>query len=148
MVTIIPSYLYSIVASLIVGAIIVSCCAIAMTNLRNSAVTQQLTNVDQYVATQSLILINDVTRNEQNASQILDLPAAIGNREYWISLTKDSSVACIESGFGSVAIQSQPRIYIPANVATSGTYVSGWGTAVLECCFQNQTVTLTLTRSD
>ena len=148
MVTIIPSYMYSIVASLIVGTIIVSFCAVAMTNIRNDAINQQLTNVDQYVAIQSLILINHVTQSEENASQILDLPASIGNQEYWIALTNDSSLAFVESGFGSVAIQNQPQIYIPANVAASGVYISGWGTPVLQCGYKNQTVTLTLTRSD
>ena len=117
-------------------------------NIRNDAINQQLTNVDQYVAAQSLILINQVTQNEQNASQILDLPAAIGNQEYWISITNGSSLAFVESGFGSVAMQSQPQIYIPANVAAFGHYVSGWGTAALQCGYTNQTLTLTLTRSD
>ena len=148
MVTIIPSYMYSIVASLIVGTIIVSFCAVAMTNIRNDAINQQLTNVNQYVATQSLILINHVTQNGQNESQVLDLPAAIGNQQYWISITQDTSLAGVESGFGSIALQSQPQTYIPANVAASGAYFSGWGTAVLQCGYKNQTVTLTLTRSD
>jgi len=148
MVTIIPGYMYSIVAALIVGTIIVSSCALAMTSLRNNAINQQLANVDEYVATQSLILINHVTENGQNATQILDLPTAIGNQEYWVSLAGDSSSAWVESGFGSAVIQSQPQIYIPANAAASGVYVSGWGMAVLQCCFQNQTVILTLTRTD
>lgn len=147
MVTIIPGYMYSIFAALIVGTIIVTSCTVAMTNLKNEATNQQLSNVDEYVATQSLTLINQVNENGQNATQVLDPPPSIGNKEYWISLANDSSSAWVESGFGSFAVQSEPEIYIPANVAASGAYVSGWGNAILRCYIQNQTVTLTLTES-
>jgi hypothetical protein len=140
--------MYSIFAALIVGTIIVTSCAVAMTSLRNDAVNQQLSNVDEYIATQSLTLINQVNENGQNATQVLDLPTAIGNQEYWVSLDNDSSSAWVESGFGSAAMQSEPEIYIPADVSASGAYVSGWGNALLQCCIQNQTVTLTLTESD
>lgn len=147
MVTIIPGYMYSIFAALIVGTIIVTSCAVAMTNLKNEATNQQLSNVDEYVATQSLTLINKVNENGQNATQVLDPPTSIGNQEYWISLANDSSSAWVESGFGSFTVQSAPEIYIPADVAASGAYVSGWGSAILQCYIQNQTVTLTLTES-
>ncbi len=146
MVTIIPSYVYSIVAALIVGTIIVSSCVLSMANIKTDAINQQLANVDEYVATQSLILINHVTENGQNSTQILNLPTEIGNQEYWISITNDSSNAWVESGFGTVPIQNQPQIYIPADTAASGTFVSGWGRAIIQCSYQNQTVTLTLTR--
>ena len=91
---------------LIVGTIIVTSCAVAMTNLKNEAANQQLSNVDEYVATQSLTLINQANENGQNATQVLDLPTAIGNQEYWISLANDSSSAWVESGFGSFSCQS------------------------------------------
>ena len=50
MVTIIPGYVYSIFAALIVGAIIVGSCSVSMVNVRNEAENQQLANVDEYVA--------------------------------------------------------------------------------------------------
>ncbi len=115
-----------------------------MLNLRNVADNRQLVNIDEYVAAQSLILITHVTQEDQNVTQFLTLPTQIGNHEYSIAITNDSSSACVESGFGS-AVKNQPQISIPADVAASGTYVSGWGRAVLRCYCQNQTVTLILT---
>src|SRR5208283_2239553 len=144
MVTIIPSYVYSIFAALIVGAIIVSSCSLSMVNVRNEAESQQLANVDEYVAAQSLTLVTHVIEDGQNATQLLDLPSQIGNQEYSISIANDSSSAWVESGFGA-AVQSQPQIYIPAEINASGTFVSVWGRAFLQCYYQNQIVTLTLT---
>jgi hypothetical protein len=144
MVTIIPGYVYSIFAALIVGAIIVSSCSLSMVNVKNEAESQQLANIDEYVAAQSLTLITHVTEDGQNATQFLDLPSQIGNQEYSISIANDSSSAWVESGFGA-AVQSQPQIYIPAEINASGAFVSGWGRAFLQCYYQNQIVTLTLT---
>jgi hypothetical protein len=144
MVTIIPGYVYSIFAALIVGAIIVASCSAAMVNVKNEAENQQLANVDEYVAAQSLTLIMHVTEDGQNATQFLNLPSQIGDQEYSISIANDSSSAWVESGFGA-SVQSQPQIYIPAEISASGTFVSGWGRAFLQCCYENQTVILTLT---
>ncbi len=143
MVTIIPGYVYSIFAALIVGAIIVSSCSLSMVNVKNEAESQQLANIDEYVATQSLTLITHVTEDGQNTTQFLDLPSQIGNQEYSISIANDSSCAWVESGFGA-AVQNQPQIYIPAEINASGTFVSGWGRAFLQCYYQNQIVTLKL----
>ena len=145
MVTLIPGYIYSILAAVIVGTIVVSSCTLMLASLKSEALSQQLANVDEYVAAQSLNLVNHVTENGQNATQILNLPTEIGNRAYWISINNDGSNAWVESGFGATAIGSRPQIYIPADVAASGTFVSGWGSATLHCVYQNQTVTLTLT---
>lgn len=144
MVTIIPGYVYSIFAALIVGAIIVGSCSVSMVNVRNEAENQQLANVDEYVAAQSLTLVAHVTQDGQSASEFLNLPSQIGNQEYSISIVNDSSSAWVESGFGA-AVLSQPQIYIPAEVNASGTFVSGWGRPVLQCSYENQIVTLTLT---
>ncbi len=144
MVTIIPSYIYSIFAALIVGTIIVASCSLSMVNVKNEAERQQLANVDEYVAAQSLTLITHVTEDGQSTTQFLDLPSQIGNQEYSICIANDSSSAWVESGFGA-AVQSQPQIYIPAEISASGTFISGWGRAFLQCYYQNQTVILTLT---
>ena len=144
MVTVIPGYVYSIFAALIVGTIIVSSCSLSMVNVKNEAENQQLANIDEYVAAQSLNLATHVAEDGQNATQFLDLPSQIGNQEYSISITNDSSSAWVESGFGAT-VQNQPQIYIPAEINASGNFVSGWGRAFLQCYYQNQIVTLTLT---
>ncbi len=148
MVSIIPGYMYSIFAALIVGTIIVSTCSLAMVNVRNESASQQLKNVDEYVAARSLTLINQVANGGQNSTEYLNLPSQVGNREYWISLTNDSTGAWIESGFGSAVIGSDPQLSVPAQVAASGSFVSGWGRPLLECYWMNQTVCLTLLGDD
>jgi len=143
--SIIPSYLYSLFAALIVGTIIVYSCSLSTLNIKNEAESQQLANIDEYVATQSLTLLTHATEGNQNTTQFLDLPSQIGNQGYWVCIANDSSGAWVESGFGTIVIQSQPQIYIPAEISASGIFISGWGRAFLQCYYENQTVTLTLT---
>lgn len=142
--TIIPAYVYSLFSALVVGTIIIYACSLSTINIRNEAATQQLSNIDKYVATQSLTLLSHTIGDCQNSTQILDIPSAIGNERFWIRITNDSSGAWVESGFGTNATDSQHRMYIPATVAASGTFVSGSGRAVLECHFESQNATITL----
>ena len=143
--TIIPSYVYSLFAAIIVGSIIVYACSLSTLNIRNEAANQQLSNIDEYVATQSLTLLTHTTEDNQNSTQFLDIPSQVGNQPYWIRIANDSSSAWVESGFGTNVTSSQPRIYIPAKVDASGIFISGSGRPLLQCHFENQTVTLTLT---
>ena len=76
----IPSYVYSLFAALIIGVILVSSCSLSMENIKNQATKQQLTNIDEYVATQCLILVAHATGNIQNLTQFLDVPTQIGHR--------------------------------------------------------------------
>lgn len=142
----IPSYVYSLFAALIVGTIIVSSISISMANVKNKADNQQLNNIDEYVATQSLNLLTHVTQTQnQNSSQLLEIPSQIGNQRFWICIANDSSGAWVESGFGITVNLNQPKFSIPVQVDASGMFVSGSGSACLSCYFQNQSVVLTLT---
>ncbi len=143
--SIIPGYVYSIFAALIVGAIIVYACSIATLNVKNQASTQQLKNIDEYVATQSLTLLSHTTIDNQNTTLYLDIPSSIGNQRFWMRITNDSSGAWIESGFGTNVSSNNLPMSIPADVAASGSFISGSGSAKLLCTFENQTATLTLT---
>jgi hypothetical protein len=143
--SIIPGYVYSIFAALIVGAIIVYACSISTLNVKNQANIQQLKNIGEYVATQSLTLLSQTSENDQNSTRFLDIPSAIGNQRFWISIANDSSGAWVESGFGTIVSLENSQIKIPANVDASGYFISGSGRAILQCYFENQTATLTLT---
>ncbi|HTY74954.1 MAG TPA: hypothetical protein VMD05_05235 [Candidatus Nanoarchaeia archaeon] len=145
MVSIIPSYVYSLFAALVVGTILVSACSLSMVNIKNEAENQQLNNINEYVATQSITLLNQAVENRQNTSLILDLPTQIGNQEYWVFISNDSSAAWVESGLGTTATLSRPQTTIPASVTASGLYVSSWERPILNCICQNQTIILTLT---
>lgn len=141
----IPSYVYSLFAALIVGVIVVSACSLSMANLRNKAEIQQLTNIDKFVAAQSLTLISQTSGANQNSTQFVDIPSQVGNQIYWVCIGNDSSGGWVESGFGTTVNLSQPQVRIPADVAASGSFVSGYGRAFLQCSCVNQTVTLMLT---
>ena len=143
--SIIPGYVYSLFAALIVGAIIVYELQRFNAKREKRSRNQQLTNIDQYVATQSLTLLTMQRKDNQNINSILDVPTQVGNQIYWISIANDSSGAWVESGFGTTVNLSQPRIYIPAQVAASGVFISSYGRAFLNTHSENQTVTLTLT---
>jgi hypothetical protein len=144
--SIIPGYLYSIFAALIVGAIIVVTCSAAMTNIKNEAVTQQLTNIDKYVAAQSLMLIAHTTQEGQNSTQAITIPSQIGNERFWISLTNDLSGGWVASGFGVDINQNISYVSIPAAVVASGTFVSGSGRPLLCCYLQDNVVNLVITQ--
>ena len=142
--SIIPGWVYTLFAALVVGTIIVSACSLATVNVKNEAQNQQLTNIDEYVATQSLILLTHTTQDNQSATQFLNLPPSVGNQMYWVYIANDSSGAWVASGFGSNVSLSQPRIYIPAEVAASGFFISTYGRAFLQCYSMNQTLSLRL----
>jgi hypothetical protein len=140
----IPSYVYSLFATLIIGTIIVSSCSISMANVKNKADTQQLTNIGRYVATQSLILCASMGTN-QNSTQQLDIPTQVGNKQYWVSIANDSSGAWVQTGLGTSINSGQKRVRIPAEITASGLFISGYGRPYLKCTSKNQTVTLILT---
>ena len=143
--SIIPGYVYSLFAALIVGTIIVCSCSIIMLNVKDNAETQQLNNISNYIVTQSLLLLSQTDDTNSNSTQYLSIPNQIGVRQYWVRIANDSSKAWVESGFGSTIIPKQPDMYIPAKVSASGSYLSTSGRAFLNCQIENQTVVLTLT---
>ncbi len=143
--TIIPSYVYALFAALIVGAIIVYSCSLVALNIKNQASMHQLRNIDEYVATQSLVALSHTIEENQSSTQFIDVPSQVGNQIFWIQISNDSSSAWVESGFGTTVTSSDLHIDIPAAVNASGTFVSGSGRAILQCHFENQIATLTLT---
>jgi hypothetical protein len=143
--TIIPGYVYSLFAALLVGTIIVYSCSLATINIKNQAVTQQLKNIDEYVAAQTLTVLSHTNENNQNTTQYLDIPSTIGNERFWIRITNDSSGAWIESGFGTTVSENSLHLNMFATVNATGTFISGSGRAILQCSFENQIATLTLT---
>jgi len=143
--SIIPGYVYSLFAALLVGSIIVYSCSLSALNIKNQATNQQLKNIDEYVAAQSLTLLSHTTQDNQNTTQFLDIPSQVGNQRFWMQISNGSSGAWVESGFGTTVTSSEIHVNIPATVMASGIFISGSGRAVLQCHFVNQTATLTLT---
>jgi hypothetical protein len=143
--TIIPGYVYALFASVLVGVIIVYSCSVATVNIKNQASTQQLKNIDEYVAAQSLMVLSHTTEENQNTTQFLEIPSQVGNQMFWIQISNDSSGAWVESGFGTTVTSSDLHVSLPAAVNASGIFVSSSGRAILKCHFEDQIATLTLT---
>jgi hypothetical protein len=146
--TIIPGYVYSLFAALIVGVIVVYSCSIATLSIKADADAQQLKNIEQYVAAESLTLISHTTEESQNSTRYLDIPSQIGNQRFWIQLTNDSSTAWVTAGLGVIILSNDTHEVLPAKVEASGGFISGSGRAVLQCQFEDGFVALTLTKSD
>jgi hypothetical protein len=142
--SIIPSYIYTIFASILVGTIVISAVGLSTANIKQEAEKQQLSNVAKYVATKCLELTQQSIVNNVNSTIHLDLPTSIGNQQYWIRIANDSSKAWVEVGFGATASSSLQRAYIPSEVSTSGTYTSISGTPNLESYSDNSGVHLTI----
>jgi len=142
--SIIPSYVYTLFASIIVGTIVISACGLSTANMKSEAEKQQLSNIAEYVATESLELISHATAENLTSTLHLNVPQLIGNQRYWIKIANDSAKTWVEVGFGTTAISSEQRTYIPSEVAASGTYTSGSGATILECHSDISGVYLTL----
>jgi hypothetical protein len=64
----------------------------------------------------------------------LQMPVAIGNKQYWIQLRNNSASAWVEGGFGSVPVNgTELLVYLPKEASASGYYVGGYGAACLAC---------------
>ena len=142
--SIIPSYIYTLFASIIVGTIVISACGLSTANVKSEAEKQQLSNIAEYVATESLELISHTTAENLTSTLHLNVPPLIGNQRYWIKIANDSAKTWVEAGFGTTAFSSEQRAYIPSEVAATGTYTSGSGAAILECYSVSSGVHLTL----
>ena len=112
--------------------------------MKYEAEKQQLSNIADYVATESLELISHAAAENLTSTLHLDVPPLIGNQRYWIKMANDSAKAWVEVGFGTTVLSSGQLAYIPSDVAASGTYISGSGAVLLECYSDSSGVQLTL----
>ena len=143
--SLIPTYVYTLFAALVVGSIIVAGCTMETSGVKNQALNQQLTNIDQYVAAKSLALINQAVESGQNSTEVLGLPVEVSNQIYWVCLLNGESGALVKSGVGEVAVATGGGgVAIPAQVNASGVFVSSSCTAYLQCFVENQAVVLKL----
>lgn len=142
--SIIPSYIYTLFASIIVGTLVIAACGLSTSNLKHEAEKQQLSNIAEYVATESLELVSHAAAENLTSTIHLNVPQLIGNQRYWIKVANDSAKTWVEAGFGTTAVSSEQLAYIPSEVAASGAYTSGSGAAILECFSNSSGVQLTL----
>ena len=131
--SIIPSYVYTLFATIIVGTIVVSACGISTLNVRNEFTKQQLSSLSEYIAIEGLELIIQTKFNNVTSRLQLNIPDSIGNQIYWIRIMNSTLKSWVEAGFGETPFSSQQRTYIPSKIVASGAYFSGSGQLILEC---------------
>jgi hypothetical protein len=129
--SIIPSYVYTLFASAIVGTLIISMCGLSVANVKREAEEQQLLSITGYVVVKSMKLASYAPSENVTSTVRLNVPALIGNQRYWIRFQNDSSKAWVEAGF-STASSSGKRVLIPLEVAASGTCISDSNAAFIE----------------
>ena len=142
--SIIPSYVYTLFASIIVGTLIISMCGLSIANVKHEAEEQQLSSIAKYVAAKSMELASNVSAENLTLTAALSIPSTVGNQRYWIRILNDSSNAWVETGYGNAVLSSSQRAYIPVEMAASGTYISGSGIAVLDYSLSSSGSCLTL----
>ena len=131
--SIIPSYVYTLMASIVVGTLLIYAFDVSTIGTKNQAEEQQLTNIAEYVATKSCELVSATMAENLSASLRLELQPLIGDQRYWIQLGNDSLAGWIESGYGPTLSSTEHHVPIPFEVCAVGTYVSDSGTARLSC---------------
>jgi hypothetical protein len=130
--SIIPSYVYTLFASIIVGTLVISSCGLVIINVKAEAEMQKLINIADYVAAKSIKLASYIPADNLTLRTQLDIPSLIGGQRYWIQIKNSTLGVYVEAGFGVTPRLSPQRAYIASEAAASGSYVSGSGPVFIE----------------
>jgi len=128
------SYLYTFVALIAVSSLLVFSFMAYADALRVSSEVKQLKNLMNYVATKGTELLTLTLTTNATAEAFLQMPASVGNKQYWLQLRNDSSRAWLEGGFGNLPMEeTELRVYLPKEASATGCYIGGYGAASLKC---------------
>ncbi len=95
---------------------------------------RRLKNLMDQVAAKSTELITLTLVTNATAEDFIQMPSAIGNKQYWLQLRNDSANVWIEGGFGSTVLEGVDlRVYLPQEASATGFFVGGYGAAHIEC---------------
>jgi hypothetical protein len=142
--SIIPSYVYTLFASVIVGTLIICTCGLSISDVKRQAEEQQLSSIVSYVTSKSMELISSTPAENLTSTAWLNLPTAIGGQAYWVRFTNDTSEAWIIVGLAASAEAGGHQMVIPSDVSASGTFKSSSGRAMLRCYSDNEGIHLTI----
>jgi hypothetical protein len=102
--------------------------------LRVSSEAKQLTNLVDHVAARSAELLALASVTNSTSEAYVQMPAAIGSKQYWLQLQNDSTRIWIEGGLGNVPVEgSEIHAFLPGKGSASGRYVGGYGAACIRC---------------
>ncbi len=143
--TLAPSYIYAFFALVTVSSILISSYAAYTTTLRTIPEIEQLKNLLNHVASKGYELTALTAATNSTLEATLQLPTAIGNKQYWIRLRNEGSKAWVEGALGTIhAGNVTNRVYLPKTIVAMGNYSSGYGPVLLESYLDGATITLSL----
>ncbi len=131
---IVPSHLYTFIAMIAVSTLLVLSFTAYTSVLRSSSETGRLKDLMDRVAAKSTELVTLVLTTNATIENFVQMPAFIGNRQYWLQLRNDSVTAWLEGGLGSRPVEdTELRVYLPQQILATGNYIGGYGAAHLTC---------------
>lgn len=131
-----PSYLYTLVALIVVSSLLVLSFMTYTNAIRFSSEARQLRDLMNHVAAKSTELLTLVLTTNSTVEVFLEMPTAIGNKQYWLQLRNDTAKTWVESGLGNKPVEgSELRVYLPKRISAVGYYLSGHGSARLNCSY-------------
>lgn len=147
--SILPSYLYTFIALLAVSSLLVFSFMAYASTTRSASEIERLKNLMDSVAAKGTELATLALTNNATAESFMQMPTAIGSRQYWLQLRNTSESCWVEGGFGdTVAEGADLRVYLPKETIASGVYIAGHGAARLRCNLSVEAPQLELTSSE
>lgn len=135
--SIIPSYVYTLFASIAVGSLLIVTFSLSTLNIRSEVEEQQLASLAEYVAAKSCELVSTATTDRISINSTLHLPSLVGNQKYWVRLASDSVSAWVDVGYGATPLTTQHKVLIPAKISAQGIFTGGSSSAILQCYVRN-----------
>jgi len=135
---------------MMVGAILTFSFVSYVNPLRGISEINKLKEVLNQVAAKAEEATSVITECDSTLRVVIQLPLTIGDRNYWIQFTNDSSRIWLEGAFGEpgeIGVQKY-RIYLPGVAMVSGIFEGRYGLAILSCSFTGSIPKLTLNRQE
>jgi hypothetical protein len=134
--SIIPSYVYTLFASMIVGVMLIFAFDTSAIAIKNEADQQEMKSLATYIAAKSYELVSSATTNNASAMYSLNVPVLVGNKQYWVQFADGSGTVRVNVGFGTTSHSTEFQVAIPTKATASGTYISGSSILVIQCSIQ------------
>jgi len=143
-------FLYSLMTMMIVGMILTFSFSSYVNPLREIPEVNKLKEVVNQVAAEAEEVLSAITECNATLRIVIRLPLRIGDRDYWIRLTNDTSRAWVEGAFGRAGkIEGgRYRVYLPREATASGIFEGRYRLALLDCYLNGSTPQLTLSRQE
>jgi len=128
------SHLYTFLALITVSILLISSYSSYANTMRTIPEIKQLKNILDHVAAKGNELLTLATTTNSTSYIFIELPPTIGYREYWIRVQNDTSNVWVEGALGQLGEDgTKYQVFLPKKASTSGYYIGGHGSAILEC---------------